>query len=246
MKARILLIAVGLGFAVAAAGQTVLNKKIPFQRGQTVRMHFDYPELIRVSTWEGTEVVVEGSVSINGGENDDAFVLETSVNGNTINIDGKIRDIKKLPQRVTIIRDGQKIMLRDKEELRKYQAEHGQGYNQMSFGPDIDIVLEIRVPVNAEAYVDAVYGMVEVKNFNGPLTVQATYGGVDAALMEQRVGEIIAETNYGEIYTNFDVRFGGIDKQGDFHTYVSARPGTGPRYALESKYGNVYIRKFTN
>jgi hypothetical protein len=226
--------------------QTQLNKSIPVQRGQVIRMHFDYPELIRVTTWEGSEIVVQGTVSINGGENDDAFILENSVTGNTVNINARIKDLKNLPQRVTVYRDGQKIMFRDKEELRKYQAEHGKTFNQMNFGPEIDIVLDIKVPRNVETRVESVYGMVEVRNFTGPLVVEATYGGVDASLTERSVGEIVAETNYGEIYTNLDVKFGGGQTNKDFHTYVSAKPGTGPRYALESKYGNVYIRKAAN
>jgi hypothetical protein len=246
MKTKILFLIAALAFPIEEYAQTQLNKTIPLQKGQSVRMHFDYPELIRVSTWDGADIVMQGTVSINGGENDDAFVIENSVNGNVVNIDARIKDIKRLPQRVTIVRDGQKIMLHDKEELRKYQAEHGQGYNQMSFGPDIDIVLEIKVPKGAETRVEAVYGMVEVKSFSGPLTVDATYGGVDAALTERAVGEITAETNFGEIYTNLDVKFGGSDREKDFHTYVSAKPGSGPKYNLESKYGNVYIRKASN
>jgi hypothetical protein len=243
MKLPIFFIAI-VGIAWTGYGQTQINKSIPCQKGQVVKMHFDYPELIKISTWEGNEVVIQGVVSINNGENDDAFVLETGVNGNTINIDARIKDLQKLPQRVTVVRDGQKIMFKDKAELKKYQQEHGQGYQQMSFGADVEIVLEIKVPKNVDTRVESVYGMVEVKNFSGPLVVEATYGGVDAALAEKTVGEIIAETNYGEIFTNLDVKFSGdkYDRE-DFHTWVSAKPGVGPKYEFESKYGNVYIRK---
>jgi hypothetical protein len=243
MKLQVFIIAI-FGIAWTTYGQTQINKSIPCQKGQVVKMHFDYPELIKVSTWEGSEVVIQGVVNINGGENDDAFILEAGVNGNTINIDARIKDLQKLPQRVTIVRDGQKVMFKDKAELKKYQQEHGQGYQQMSFGADIEIVLEIKVPKNIDTRVESVYGMVEVKNFSGPLLVEATYGGVDAALAEKAVGEIIAETNYGEIFTNLDAKFSGdkYDSE-DFHTWVSAKPGVGPRYEFESKYGNVYIRK---
>ena len=114
----------------------------------------------------------------------------------------------------------------------------------MSNGVDMDIVIEIKIPRNFETRVESVYGMVEVKDFVGPLTVDATYGGVDAALLEKTTGELIAETNYGEIYTNLDIKFGGgQNRMEDFHTYVSAKPGAGPRYDFESKYGNVYLRK---
>jgi hypothetical protein len=77
--------------------------------------------------------------------------------------------------------------------------------------------------------------------------LESTYGGVDAAVTEKAAGEITAETNYGEIFTNLDTKFGGPESRNkDFHTYVTAKPGSGPHYSFESKYGNVYIRKATN
>lgn len=243
MKLNILFFIVVLTVPLKQFAQTTLSRSFSVLKGQVVRMHFDYPELIEVTTWDGNEIVMQGTVSINGGENDDAFVLENTLSGNTININGHIKDIKHLPQRVTIIRKGQKIIFRDKAAFGKYQEEHGKDYTQMSFGPEIEIVLQIKVPRNIETRVESVYGMVEVKDFNGPLKVEATYGGVDAAIAERSVGLITAETNYGNIYTNLDIKFGGENTSKDFHTFVSAKPGTGPAYNFESKYGNVYMRK---
>jgi hypothetical protein len=246
---RVIPIVIGIAALITPIeqyAQTQLNKTIPVQAGQKINMHFDYPDLIRVSTWDRNEISVQGTISINGGENDDAFLFESSVNGNTIDIRSSIKDLKHLPQRITIHRDGQKIMFRDKAEWKKYQQEHGQGYNTMSWGADIDIELNIKVPKNLYTRVESVYGMVEIKNFEGPLTVEATYGGVDAALAERSTGEVSAETNYGEIYSNLDAKFGGGGvREQDFHTFVTAKPGNGPKYSFESKYGNVYIRKAT-
>lgn len=84
--------------------------------------------------------------------------------------------------------------------------------------------------------------MVEVKNYTGPLTVEATYGGVDVTGPEKITGELTAETNYGQIYSNLDLKFSGSEFE-DFHTYVSTKSGNGPKYSFESKYGNVYLRK---
>ena len=247
MKAKILMLIIGLVTPLKEYAQTQVNRSIPVQAGQTIQMHFDYPELIRVSTWEKNEISIQGEVSINGGENDDAFVLENNLSGNLIRVNSEIRDIKKLPQRITMMRDGQKIMFRDKAELKKYQAEHGTGYHNMSWGPDIDIQLEIKVPRNTETHISSVYGMVEIENFTGPLTVESTYGGVDAALAERSVGELTAETNYGQIYSNLDAKFGGNQVESrDFYMLVTAKPGNGPRYNFESKYGNVYLRKAAN
>ena len=227
--------------------QTAVNKTVEAKPGQEVVMHFDYPEMIRVSTWDKNEISIQGTVSINNGENDDAFELLTSVSGNTISVKNQIRDMKNLPHHITIIDGANKIVFKNKEALRKYQQEKGRDdFNQVSYGLDMEIVLEIRVPRNFKTRVEAVYGMVEVKDFSGPLVVDATYGGVDAALTERATGEVDATTNYGEIYTNFDAKFTSDGfRQGDFHMYVVARPGTGPKYVLDSKYGNVYIRKAT-
>lgn len=245
MKVKILLVLVALIIPRMDYAQTPINKSIAVQSGQVVVMHFDYPELIRVSTWDKNEISIQGSVSINSGENDDAFELLTSTSGNTISIRNEIKNMKSLPHRITIVDGAQKITFKSRAELQKYQDEHGKGkFEMMSSGVDMDILLEIKVPRNVDTRVESVYGMVEIKDFAGPLTVDATYGGVDAALTERATGEIIAETNFGEIYTNLDVKFGGDKfKDKDFHTYVSAKPGNGPNYNFESKYGNVYLRK---
>ena len=113
----------------------------------------------------------------------------------------------------------------------------------MNCGVDMDIVLEVKVPKSVETLVESVYGIVEVREFIGPLSVDATYGGVDAAVAERTTGELIAETDYGQIYTNLEMKFSGDVVERDFHTQVSVKPGSGPRYSFESKYGNVYLRK---
>ena len=224
--------------------QTTVNKLIPVAAGQKINMHFDYPELVRVSTWTRSEISIQGSVSINGGENDDAFELQTKTVGSTISVESEIKGLKDLPQRMTIVRNGQKVVFKTKADYRKYCNENGRDFNFMSTGVDMEIVLDIKVPENTETRIESVYGMVEIKQFAGPLIVDATYGGVDAALQERATGELIAETDYGQIYTNLDIKFANDNlRVRDFNTYVSAKPGSGPRYSFESKYGNVYLRK---
>jgi len=244
---RAIILTLALSIAWATRAQTIVDKTLPVQKGQTVVLHFDYPELIRVTTWDKTEVSIHASVSINTGENDDAFELSTATNGNAVTVRSQIKDMKNLPHRTTIVDGGKKITFRTQADYKKYQQETGRsGFEMVSNGVDMDIVIDVKVPRNVETRIESVYGMVEVKSFDGPLVVESTYGGVDAALMERSVGLVEAETNYGEIYTNFDSRFTGGDGEQNFHLEVSAKPGTGPHYAFESKYGNVYLRKAVN
>ncbi len=229
-------------FTGVLAAQTPVNKNYPVSAGQKISLRFDYPELVKISTWDKNEISITGSVSINGGENDDAFELLQSTSGNSISIENKIRNMKELPHRITIVRDGEKITFKSKADYQKYCETNGRNFNQRSEGVDMDILLEIKVPNNIEVKLESVYGMVEVKNYTGPLTVDATYGGVDVTVQEKVTGELIAETNYGQIYSNLDLKFLGTEFE-NFHTQVSAKLGSGPKYSFESKYGNVYLRK---
>lgn len=221
--------------------QTTVNKSFPVQAGQKIDFYFDHPELIKVTTWDKNEVLITGEVSINNGESDDAFGLTSSMNSGVLNIRGEIKNMKDLPHRITIYQDDQKITFKTKEDYKKYVAEEGKDYNMMSTGVDIDITLEIKVPRNVVTSLRSIYGMVEIRGFEGPIDVISTYGGVDASLNTKATGELSAETNYGTIYSNLDVKFLGEEKS--FHIFVTAKPGTGPRQTFESKYGNVYLRK---
>jgi hypothetical protein len=134
------------------------------------------------------------------------------------------------------------MTFRSEADFRKYRKENGIEFNNMNNGPDIDIFIDIKVPKNVFTKIHSEYGTVEIKNFLGPLSADSTYGAVDAALTEKSIGDLKAETNYGDIYSNFDTKFSG-GEDGDFHTVVSMKSGAGPSYSFESKYGNVYLRK---
>ncbi|MEY4929939.1 MAG: hypothetical protein RI909_663 [Bacteroidota bacterium] len=229
-------------FTGVLAAQTLVNKNYPVAAGQKIFLHFDYPELVKISTWEKNEISISGSVSINGGENDDAFELTQTTSGNSINIENKIRNLKELPHRITIVRDGEKITFKSKADYQKYCEVNGRNFNQRSEGVDMDILLEVKVPKGSEVKLESVYGVVEVKNYTGPITVEATYGGVDVTVPEKITGELTAETNYGQIYSNLDLKLSGSEFE-NFHTQISAKLGNGPKYNFESQYGNVYLRK---
>ena len=238
---RLFAFIVGVLVAQLVAAQNV-SKTVPFRPGQKLNMRFDYPQLIKVSTWDKNEVSIEGIVSINDGENNDAFQLEASSGSNTANIKTYVKNIDELPRRYMVIRNNQKIKFKSKDEYRKYAREAGGEHLIYSDGSDIDIKLEIKVPRGADTRILSVYGVVEVTGFEGPLQVEATYGGIDVSVNEKGVSELTAETDFGQIYTNLEAKTVAQNER-DFHTEILMRPGTGVRYSFESKYGNVYLRK---
>ena len=117
--------------------QTSIQKSIPVRTGQAIKMNFDYPELVKVTTWDRNEVLIEGSVTINNGENDDAFELHVDNEGSYISIANVIRDMKNLPQVVTVLKDGKKTIFRSKADYEKHKEQFGGGYNVKSWGVDM-------------------------------------------------------------------------------------------------------------
>jgi len=235
-----------LGWSLMCTAQTSINKTIPVTSGQSIDFNFDYPNLIRVSSWNKNEISITGTVLINGGENDDAFQLTSIVTADRVAVKGEIPKIKDLPQRITVRRNGETLVFKNKSEFEKYKNEKGGGFDMTSWGHDVEIVLDIKVPMNMATVVKSIYGVVEVKELNQtmPFTAMSTYGGVDAALHTSAIGELFASTDYGSIYSNLSTKFSGEGlKQKDFHTEVMAKPGRGTKYSFESKYGNVYLRK---
>lgn len=237
--------------STTALAQTNIEKTVAVPPGNTLVMVFDYPELIQVKTWDKKEVLIRGSVSINRGENDDAFELTSKNEGKETVITSGIKDKENLPQRILIKKGDEEFYFKANDwndpEVQKFLDENGREYVYMSNGIIKEIKLEVFVPRGMQTRIEAKYGLVEIKDFNAPLVVDAKYGGVDATISSANTGELFARTQYGEIYSNLDIKLAsdwdGTRTPPNKWTEVGTKFGSGPKYSLESKYGKVYLRK---
>ena len=234
-----LLIYVCCALYLGSYAQTPATKSYATKPGQQVNLKFDYP-VVKVSTWEKNEVSVIAHVNINDHENDNAFELEQLTESGALVITDHIKDINNLPRRYTVVRNGKKTIYRSKEQYQ--EAIKGGGAESSYEGSNIEIVLEIKVPANAVTEIHAVYGIVELKEFNAPVTIDATYGGIDATIAPAHTGHLVATTHYGQIYTNLDLKLTD-HKEENFFSSITAAPGTGPAYSFTSAYGKIYLRK---
>lgn len=227
--------------ALGASAQTTVTRSYPVKQGQQVELDFDFPKVVKVSTWDKNEVYIKATVSINEGENDSAFVLEEKGKDGILSISNKIKDRENLPKRYTIMKDGQKTVFKTREAMKEFGTKNGI-YNYYSEGVDMDITIEVKVPAGMATDVKAKYGIVELVGFNGPVTVTATYGGIDATVQEANTGKLSATTHYGQIYSNLNLKVKDYTEK-NFYTSFTAEPGKGPAYILNSKYGKIYLRK---
>jgi len=237
----LLILAASFVFGLTAA-QTAINKSFPTDKIQKLSLEFDYPQLIKISTWDKSEVQILGTVNINENENNNAFQIKESKEDNSLVIEGKISEMKNIPHRITVQKGSQKLIFKSREEYQKYCKENNVTFSSMTDGVDIDIQLEIKVPKSLATQIESQYGLVEVRDFGGTINVNAIYGGIDATILDRNIGKLSAETHFGQIYSNLDTKFTGKDSN-DFRTLVTTTFGNGPQYILESKYGNIYLRK---
>jgi hypothetical protein len=247
MKTFITLL-IAIGALSSSVAQTKVEKSIPWKSGQKLVMDFD-TENVKIHTWDKSEVSVSGTVSINRGENDNAFELVVEEEAGQVTISSRLKDKENIPQRIMIKKGDQEFFFKAKDyndpEIQKFLEENGREYSYMSSGIVRDIQLEVFVPKGTETTMRLKYGTVEITKFDGPLTVDAKYGKIDASIVPQSIGELTARARHGEILTNLDIKFDqeSTTSRKDHWTVITARPGKGPYYRFETKYGNVYLRK---
>lgn len=236
-------------FCPVLLAQKNIEKKVTVPSGQTLSLEFDYPELIKVYASTTNELIIKGKVSINRGENDEAFELKQEQNGTVIRIISGLRDKDKLPKRLVLKKGDQEYYFKtdnyNSPEVQKFLEENGNEYTYMNNGIIMDIELEVYLPKGVTTTIDAKYGMVEVLSCDAPLTVVARYGGVDVTVPTKGVSQLSARTRHGEIYSNLLEKpvTNEFGKGHDNWTSVSYTLGSGYKLDLESKYGKVYLRK---
>ncbi len=226
----------------ASQAQQTITKTYPVKAGQELELSFDYPKVVKISTWNKPEISITATVSINDGENNEAFQLVEATNGSVLSIKNIIKDLEKLPKRYTVIQNGKKTVYATKEDFKKLTVDL-KGARSYSEGVDMEITLDIKIPESQQkTFVKAKYGIVELVNYKAPIKVDATYGGIDASINETATGKVSATTHYGQIYSNLKLNITDKEEK-DFYTSITSSMGNGPAYALKSTYGNLYLRK---
>jgi hypothetical protein len=224
---------------LGANAQETVTKSYPAKAGQQIHLKFDYP-VVQVSTWDKNEVGVIAHVNINDHENDSALELTQSIEGDEMTIKGSIKGIDKLPRRYTIVHNGIKRIYKTRSEYDEARKEGG--VQQSYEGSDIKVTVEVKIPAQCSTQLNSTYGIVELTNFNAPIKIDATYGGIDATISTPNTGKLQATTRFGQIYSNLDMHITQHEEH-DFFNSITTEPGKGPTYIFISNYGKIYLRK---
>lgn len=238
-----------LFIAATAAGQTKYEKTIPIKSGQRAVFQFDFPE-VTLQTHDKPEIFISGTVNINQGEHDSAFGLDVNVTGSEVTVVSSLKDKENIPHRISIKKGDREYYFKtanfNDPEVQKFLADNGSEYSYRSSGIQHEIKLTVYVPKNTSVQVESKHGLVEVLSYDGPLSINSKHGGVDVTFAATPKGSVTARAQYGEILTNLNTKFDqvpGGGQNGKRWTEITANLGGGPMVVVESKYGNIYLRK---
>jgi hypothetical protein len=269
MKLYILLLCIFIGKFQGFA-QNNFNRYITLAGINKIEGDFEWGDIV-VKNWDGNDLKITGNVDINLGESNDAFVLETEIQGDALLIKSTIRDWKSLPKYVTVRKGQEKVMIRagDQEEIdwQTIKAEHGVEASSYSVGVLVDIKLTILVPARPALQVETGYGSLEVMECENPLDLKCIYGHliahlgqrksksdcnlksiysfVDVSVPENSDFGLTLETHYGKIYSDLDITIDtgrSINRIFESKVVGNLNGGNNP-LNLQAIYNNIYLRK---
>ena len=219
--------------------QSIIEKRYPTSKDQPVTLKFSYPK-VKVSSWDRNEIYVRAVVNINNNRQNDRFeLLDRSVEGRLIIRDSI--DTKGIDQQYYVEINGVKKHFETRADFENYREAHKDEKIAAYSTTDMNIQIEVKLPVKDYITLQSKFGLVEIESYSGPLTVQTEFGKIDAKLQETNVGKIKLSNHYGKIYSDFNLK--PIEKEDKaFYTSITALPGTGPAYDLSSRFGNIYLR----
>lgn len=231
-------------FTSIAWSQEEKTSSYALKGAKQISLDFKYPQTVTIKTWDSPEVKIVASLDINDGQDNDKFILEEQLKGNILHISSRIKDLDKIKtwnvykddddddESVRISKNGRTIRI-------------GSGGKSVNWGTEVFVELEVFVPKNTPLDISAKFGLVEVIDAPKDIEIVAKFGGADISLNESQVGFLLAETSWGQIFTNLsgDLKVGGDDMLGKrMYAELKGR-SNGPSIKVETDFGNVFLRK---
>jgi hypothetical protein len=230
-------------------GQRNVTRSIETSAGQQVTMTFAHPEQISIEVWDQQTIEIAANVSINMGENDDAFQINVDNSGDILDISTEIAGKEELPERIVIRHGGQDHYFKTGDwshpDVQAFLNEHGRENIQwMSHGPVMDIAVKIFVPGNIDLNITSKFGLIEMKGVTRSLTINSKHGGLDLAVPQSTGYDFRIDCDWGEVYTNLNLEVAPTEhgKALKAEKIEAKLNGGGKPVHLISEHGNVYLR----
>lgn len=222
-----------------------IEKTYPLANSEKLSLKFEYPELVKVSTWDKQEVQIKAKVLINGQDGSDDFVITENRKSGQLTVSSKLNNLDAykgnyvthagdMPkgESITVNRNGKTITVGNSTKT----------YYQ---GTEIEIELEVFLPKNAEVQIEAKYGIVEVLSAPKELDILAKFGGADVKVNESDLKSLWVSTSWGQVFSDLTskMNIGGDDMLGKRMEVEIENSRGANSVKVESEFGNVFLRK---
>lgn len=269
MKTIFLSFFASLLFLAPTYSQSVISKSISNVTNQQVHVDLRYPS-VSIDTWDKNEISIEGIIDQSILEDSDNFELVVNQSNGKISISLKNDDDKNARKVVYLIKDGVRQKLETNtsswKTIEKDARRICSDCNINSTTIISELTLKIKIPKSVSLSTETIYGDNDIKNFYGPLDIDATYGAVEVIYQDkipsQRVNlkstyddvdisipsaskaDIELCTSYGEVFSNFDIIVKANSKETAFGQNLKGEiNGGGSLIKAEATYDNIYLRK---
>jgi hypothetical protein len=214
--------------AWSAQAQKIIEKSLPFSKGQKVDLNLKFADDIKINYWDKNEVYMKVSVEINSGKLNDALLVEASSQAQTISMKTDF----------------------DKELIKKGKREDcpGNNYSHYNDGGNVvcsDINYEVYLPRQAELKVETISGNIDIRDAAGPVYAKTISGFVDMSWPGNKGANVSMKSITGELYSDLDISFTNKKDKPAIVGYKleGTLNGGGPEVRLESISNNIYLRK---
>lgn len=257
--------------ALSLEAQTNINKSFQASGLTSLDGNFKWGDVV-VSNWNENRIEITGTVSINNGENDEAFNLEAEQSGGTLSIRTDVKDLDELPGMVTVVHEGKKYSFKKdgnyKKQIRQLKEDLGvEDFQTYNNGVDLDIQLQIKVPANVKLDLKSTYGDIDLDRCTNQMNILNTYGHVhavfdrqgrlpdadlestysfvDVSVPENADFDVVLHTNYGTLLTDLDIDIDpSASKEKAFYNKVVGKVNQGgPALKIKATYNKIYLRK---
>ncbi len=264
------LLSLSLLLCLQIEAQTNINKSFQASGLTSLKGDFTWGD-VSISNWNENRIEITGTVTINNGENDEAFRLETEQSGGVLSIKTYVKDMNDLPKMVTVIHDGEKYSFKKddnyKKKLKELKEQLGvDNFNTYNNGVDLDIKLQIKLPANVKLDLESTYGDIDLDKCSNAMDILNTYGHINAVFDNgsMKDAELVStysfvdvsvpananldvtmHTNYGNLFTDLDVNIDKTaSKEKAFYNKVVGKVNSGgASLKMKATYNNIYLRK---
>ncbi len=242
MKQLLVLLCLFIGFQASAQDKRdfIFNSS----KSESIKIDVSFPNIV-LKTWDRDEVKIDASIKINDGRNNDRFRLNSEKEGSTLVITSELEGLKNQESNLIYGKNSSNGKMKVSKNGKTITIGDNDDYTITEGNNEIDVQLEIYVPANKPLTIHVKFGMVEVHNLPDDLKVKAKFGGADLRVDESNLGSLNASTSWGQIFSNLaiNMKFDGSDTLGE-EMIAIVENGKGKRLAVESDFGNVYLRKY--